>query len=223
MIIGLCANFWLSFLLDGCFFPWILFPSWIFGESDLCGSAVVLTGYSCWCCSLGFLDKLGKGRWNGNLCVIHWGWGREEEEAGGGRSRSSARELEMELWSLEKRRERLRSVVSLPSPPALVACGFPGNTCWCSWLGWWNRWGKWRLEEKVCLYDPLEIGAERKGRLKQVVCYWAEDEPTGLNLEKKRKRWRSAVSLFISLAGVVCRLSRNNLLDLEVGIKQWDR
>lgn len=57
---------------------------------------------------------------------------------------------------------------------------------------------KWRKGKKVGdegICNPLEMGVEKKGRVQQKVCYRAGNETGGLNLEDRRERWGSIVSL----------------------------
>lgn len=68
----------------------------------------------------------------------------------------------------------------------------------------WSGTMAW-LERKIGgedLHDPLEMGAERKGRPQQVVYYRAGGEPGPLDLEESREKGRSATSLPASLPSV---------------------
>lgn len=67
-----------------------------------------------------------------------------------------------------------------------LAGGFLGNGCW-SWEGWDNRMSRKKIGGED-LHDPLELRAERKGRLCQALCYrvWG-NETWGLDTVKRRK------------------------------------
>lgn len=46
---------------------------------------------------------------------------------------------------------------------------FLGSSCW-SWEGWGNKMSREKIGRED-LHDPLELGAERKGRSRQAFCY----------------------------------------------------
>lgn len=52
----------------------------------------------------------------------------------------------------------------------------------------------------------LLVGAERKERLQQVVCYRTRNKTQGLDLEERTGRKKSATSLKASLDGSLCVL-----------------
>lgn len=79
---------------------------------------------------------------------------------------------------------------SLPASLSGLSGKFPGNACW--------SWGLGRVVGGEGLPVPVEMGAERKRRPQQVVCY--RDETGGLGLEERKTREWSR-----NLEAIICR------------------
>lgn len=61
-----------------------------------------------------------------------------------------------------KNQDSLTWFTGVLSSLVALASGFLGNACW-SWEGWDNRMSREKIGGED-LHDPLELGAERKGR-----------------------------------------------------------